>query len=155
MIIGPFDVLVDLPCCLCGGMLGALALALAVIISAGHPSAADDRNSLADVLRDNGVRDEIARKILQKGLTPWALWRWKSRPMLWRWGLDWPEYAPLLESELEQHYNSLIQAPPPSVGQSSIPEPSEEQPAGLPPNLAALQMESEPPEQTSLEPPEI
>jgi hypothetical protein len=153
-MIGPFDLLVDMPCCVCGGVLGALVMALAVIVSAGHPTAAEDRNSLADTLKDNGVSDETIRKILQTGLTRWALWRWKSRPMLWRWGLDWPEYYPLLESELDQHYNSLIPAPPPSVGQSSPPEPSEDQELGGQANLDALRMESEQPEPMLSEPPE-
>jgi hypothetical protein len=136
---------------LCGSFIGALVMALAVVVSAGHPTAAEDRNSLADVLRDNGVTDETIRKILQRGLTRWALWRWKSRPILWRWGLDWPEYFPLLEGELEAHFESLVPGPPPSIGQSSTPEPSEDQELGGQANLDALQMESALPEPTLLE----
>jgi hypothetical protein len=138
---------------LCGGVLGALVMAVVVVFSAGHPSQADDGKKLADILAANGLQDDKIKSVLQQGMSTWAQWRWKSRPMLWRWGMDWPEWGQLLEKDLETYYSSLVPAPPPSVGQLAKPEPeqSEQSQDSLLDARAALTAQNAQPEPASLD----
>jgi len=144
MGIGQFYLLMNLLCGLLGLLLGLAITSLAVLASAGHPSAADDRNTLADLLRENGVADDAARQILLGGLNPWALWRWKTRPVLWRWGRDWPEYYPLSEADLEQHFFAKVPEPPPSYKPLTAPEEASGAPStlGAPDDLDASVLQS-------------
>jgi hypothetical protein len=129
------------------GWGGMFMLAL-TILSAGRPSAAKDRNDLLGVLSANGVRDEISLKIVKEGLTAWSKWRWKTRPTLWRWGFDWPEYCPATADEFQQHFEKFIPELPPSFAPSlALPEGPEELretgPAELPAAFPAPSSSSE------------
>jgi hypothetical protein len=105
MILGPFDLLVDIPCAMIGAMLGAMAALIAVLATAGHPSAVDDRQALVGVMiNDFNIPEQTAAQVCEKGLPLWGRLRAKSRPFLWRLGYDWPEYNEPSKAEFVDYY---------------------------------------------------
>jgi hypothetical protein len=132
---------------------GAMFIIFMVIVSAGRPSVAKDRNDLLAILSANGISSELGLKILTEGINAWSKWRWKTRPTLWRWGFDWPEYKDAIGigEEFQRHYEKFIPPSPPSYAPSPMlpDEPDEAQltgqmdtPADLPPASAPSEMPS-------------
>lgn len=145
------SIAVGLFCLIFGCVIGALLTMLLVAGSAGSASAAADRNELVEILHAQGVPDDVIVKCLEKGLNKWAQWRLKTRPALWRFGFDWPEYSPTTEAELEEHYTGFIPEPPPDYAPSAqLSAPSSEwSEDGQPDSLDASQIESLQAEQKS------
>lgn len=142
--------------CLGGLVAGALGMAVMVFISAGTPSAAADRAKLLEILKEAGVPDGTALAILEKGLGPWANWRAKLRPFLWRLKSDWPEYGATLEAEFEAAYSRSIPDPAPSFEPSGPPQElvQEQLENGRPDSLEASQLQSYQSEMVPAEPSE-
>jgi len=106
--------------CGCAGVAigAALVIILVVSTSAGY-GASDDRDELLNILVvDFEIKPIVARKIIEKGLSPWSRWRAKTRPFLWRLGRDWPEYSNSLKEEFQQ------------VLEDGLPETKTPEPAG-------------------------
>lgn len=110
-----------------GTALGAALMALFCVLTAARADAANERDHLLELLIEGfEIEPEKARAICEQGESTWAQWRIKTRPLLWRWGYDWPEYSQTLRAEFEQHYEQgLPEAEPSPTASDSQPEPLE------------------------------
>lgn len=89
---------------LAGFFAGVAASWWLMVQSAGDYDAGVELHDLLDILVANGVPGETATRAAELGANKWARYRWRTRPILWRLGREWPEFYPVGREEFLAHY---------------------------------------------------
>lgn len=97
--------LVGSSCCTFGLVVGMTLAVVFVVATSARADAADDYDELLNILVvDFDIKPLVARRIIEKGLNAWSRWRYKTRPLLWRIGREWPEYSNVIKEEFRAIY---------------------------------------------------